>query len=89
MKAIKTYVVLVYNTGNHLPKSCSNTATYRFNVGAKSEREAEEFVKGWLAEHDLTARTRPPRTYFEDATKSLKYKEIERVFPNGGTIVLT
>lgn len=82
MKAINTYVVLVYNTGNYLTKTCSNTVAYRFNVGAKSPKEAENIIKEWLAKNGLTARTRPPRTYFlTDTSLSLKYKEIQLVYP--------
>jgi hypothetical protein len=81
MKPISTFAVLVYNTGNYLPRSCSNTAIYRLNVGAKSPKEAEDIVKDWLAERKLTARTRPPRTAWIERSISLKYKEIQQVFP--------
>lgn len=78
MKTINTYAVLVYNTGN--PRS-ANTVLYRFNVGAKSEKEAEKLVVTWLAEHKLTARTRTPRTLCLERTLALKYKEIQQVYP--------
>ena len=89
MKPINTYIVLAYNTGNggsrgtrtRLFQRCSNTATYRFNIAAKSPKEAEKLATNWLAERKLTARTRPPRTYFLDRSLSLKYKEIQVVYP--------
>lgn len=78
MKPINIYAVLVYNTGN--PKS-ANTVLYRFNVGAKSEKEAEKLIVDWLSEHKLTARTRTPRTLCLEKTISLKYKEVQQVYP--------
>lgn len=83
MKEIKTFVVLVYNTGNN-----SNSPIYRFNVGAKTEKEAEEFVSDWLKKNNLTTRTRNPRVYYVETKKDLRYKQIERVMPNGETILL-
>ena len=83
MKEIKTFVVLVYNTGNS-----SNSPIYRLNVGAKTAKEAEEFVSAWLKKNNLTAQTRNPRTYYVDTKKDLRYKQIERVMPNGEKILL-
>ena len=83
MKEIKTFVVLVYNTGNS-----SNSPIYRFNVGAKTEKEAEEFVSNWLKKNNLTTRTRNPKAYYVDTQKDLKYKQIEKVMPNGEPVLV-
>lgn len=83
MLAIKTFVVLVYNTGKK-----SNTCAYRFNVGAKTEKEAEAFVRDWLKKNNLLTQTRNPRTYYEDVQGKLRYKQMERVMPNSETILV-
>ncbi len=83
MKAVKTYVVLVYNTG-----TCSNSIIYRFNVGAKTEKEAEELVFEWLKKNNLVARTRNPKTCYVDKNKNLRYKQMELVQRTGEAILL-
>ena len=83
MKDIKTYVVLVYNTG-----TSSNSAIYRFNVGAKTEKEAEELVFEWLKKNNLVARTRNPKTCYVDKNKKLAYKQMEIVHRTGETTLL-
>ena len=83
MKEVKTFVVLVYNTG-----TSSNSPIYRLNVGAKTDKEAEEFVFDWLKKNNLTARTRNPKTLYMDKTKDLRYKQIERIMPSGEHILV-
>lgn len=83
MKEIKTFVVLVFNTGNS-----SNSPVYRLNVGAKTAKEAEDLVSDLLKKNNLTARTRNPKTLYMDSKKDLRYKQIEQVYPTGESILV-
>lgn len=75
-KMYKTYAVVVYSTG--FSHGHGNSCLWRFHVGAKNPKEAENLIKQYLADNKETATTRPPRTLVEltSADDLLPYKTI-------------